>query len=107
LTYFYFTVCYAKAIYDYEACEDEELSFNEGDIIMVTSQMVDDDDGWWEGVLEGRKGVFPSIVVEETTPPVDQPVPRMRAQTDQFASYRHTESVGNAGRSYSMVNNHS
>ena len=57
------------------------MSFSEGDVIMVTSTQVDDDDGWWEGVLNGKKGVFPSIVVEETTPPVDQPVPRQRAQT--------------------------
>lgn len=58
-------VCYAKAIYDYDAMEDEELSFKEGDVIMVTSREVDDDDGWWEGVLKDKQGVFPSIVVEE------------------------------------------
>ena len=98
-------VCYAKAVYDYEACEDEELSFSEGDIIMVTSCQVDDDDGWWEGVLNGKKGVFPSIVVEETTPPADRPVPRQRAQTDQFNYGRSgVGSVADAGRTYSMIN---
>lgn len=99
-------MCYAKAIYDYEACEDEELSFNDGDVIMVTSRRVDDDEGWWEGVLDGKKGVFPSIVVEETSPPVDQPVPRQRAQTDQF-NYGRTAgagSVAQTGRTYSMIN---
>lgn len=103
---FIFTVCYAKAVYDYEACEDEELSFSEGDVIMVTSTQVDDDDGWWEGVLNGKKGVFPSIVVEETTPPVDKPVPRQRAQTDQF-NYGRGGGGGapaDAGRTYSMIN---
>lgn len=61
-------ICYARAIYDYEACDDEELGFREGDLIMVTSKEVDDgDDGWWEGVLNGTKGVFPKIVVEETS----------------------------------------
>ena len=62
-------VCFAKAIYDYDAIEDEELTFQEGDIIMITSKMVDDDDGWWEGVLNGSRGVFPSLLVEETKPP--------------------------------------
>jgi len=98
-------VCYAKAVYDYDACEDEELSFKEGDVIMVTSQEVDDDDGWWEGVLNGKRGVFPSIVVEETTPPVDVPVARQRAQTDQYNSstYNHG-TTGDVGRTYSMIN---
>ena len=57
-------VCYAKALYDYDACEDEELSFKEGDVIRVISKVVDDDDGWWMGIYEDRKGVFPNIVVE-------------------------------------------
>ena len=72
---------------------------------MVTSTQVDDDDGWWEGVLNGKKGVFPSIVVEETTPPVDQPVPRQRAQTDQFNHGRGGGGTpADAGRTYSMIN---
>lgn len=62
-------VCFAKAIYDYDAVESEELSFHEGDIITVTSKMVDDDDGWWEGSVNGASGVFPSLLVEETKPP--------------------------------------
>lgn len=70
---------------------------------MVTSTQVDDDDGWWEGVLNGKKGVFPSIVVEETTPPVDQPVPRQRAQTDQY-NYGRGGVTADTGRTYSMIN---
>lgn len=57
-------ICYAKALYDYDACEEEELSFKEGDFIKVISQQVDDDDGWWIGIYEDRKGIFPNIVVE-------------------------------------------
>ena len=61
-----FLVCLAKAIYDYEACSDEELSFPEGAIINVITK--DDngvDDGWWKGELNGKIGVFPGLVVEE------------------------------------------
>lgn len=58
------SVCYVRAIYDYEGCTEEELSFVEGDIIAIVSKE-DDEDGWWEGMLNGEKGVFPNIVVEE------------------------------------------
>jgi len=56
----------ARALYLYEALDDEQLSFPEGAIISVLEK--DDngvDDGWWKGELNGQVGVFPSIVVEE------------------------------------------
>ncbi|CAK8686391.1 unnamed protein product [Clavelina lepadiformis] len=59
-------VCLAKAIYEYEACSNEELGFPEGAIINILTK--DDngvDDGWWKGELNGKIGVFPGLVVEE------------------------------------------
>nr|XP_009857655.1 F-BAR and double SH3 domains protein 2 isoform X2 [Ciona intestinalis] len=59
-------ICLAKAIYEYEACSEEELSFPEGAIISIISK--DDngiDDGWWKGELNGKIGVFPGLVVED------------------------------------------
>ena len=87
-----FPVCYAKAIYDYEACEDEELTFDEGEIILVTNKIVDDDDGWWEGILNGKRGVFPSIVVEEMKTNDDINVladnrPRLNTSVDHSATF--------------------
>jgi len=56
----------AKAIYEYEAANDEELSIPENAIINVLSKNDNGvDDGWWKGELNGRIGVFPGIVVEE------------------------------------------
>ena len=54
-----------RAIYEYTAQYDEELSFPEGAIIELT-RMDDNnvDDGWWEGRYNGKVGVFPSVVVE-------------------------------------------
>eukprot|EP01114_Cavostelium_apophysatum_P017619 TRINITY_DN5287_c0_g1_i1.p1 TRINITY_DN5287_c0_g1~~TRINITY_DN5287_c0_g1_i1.p1 ORF type:complete len:1075 (+),score=218.43 TRINITY_DN5287_c0_g1_i1:219-3443(+) len=49
-----------KANYAYEAEEPNELSFTEGDIINVTKE---DSSGWWEGTLDGKKGVFPAVYV--------------------------------------------
>ena len=53
----------AIAEYDYEAGEDNELTFEEGDVI-VNIDFVDDD--WWLGELQktGQKGLFPSNYVE-------------------------------------------
>ena len=57
---------WARALYDYMAISDEELSFQEGMLIKIIRK--DDngvDDGYWEGELNGKVGVFPSLVVEE------------------------------------------
>merc|ERR1711974_2401 len=49
------------AIYDYSADKDDELSFNEGATIYVLKK---NDDGWWEGVMNGVTGLFPGNYVE-------------------------------------------
>ncbi|KAL1434794.1 hypothetical protein MTO96_001689 [Rhipicephalus appendiculatus] len=57
---------YCRAIYDYEATCDDELGFEEGQVIRILRTVVHDgvDDGWWEGELDGRTGIFPSLMVE-------------------------------------------
>ncbi|CAK7202180.1 actin binding protein [Sporothrix eucalyptigena] len=52
---------WAYAQYDYEAGEDNELSFPEG--AKVTDIEFPDDD-WWFGHYEGQSGLFPSNYVE-------------------------------------------
>nr|KAG5703762.1 hypothetical protein BaRGS_009560 [Batillaria attramentaria] len=49
------------AIYDYEADKEDELSFAENSVIYVIRK---NDDGWWEGVMDGIAGLFPSNYVE-------------------------------------------
>jgi formin-binding protein 1 len=44
----------ARGQYDYEATNETELSFNEGDILTITDQ---DDSGWWFATLGDRSGV--------------------------------------------------
>lgn len=51
------------AIYDYNADKEDELTFQEGQIIYVLKK---NDDGWWEGVMEGITGLFPGNYVEQT-----------------------------------------
>ncbi|RWS29386.1 Abl interactor 1-like protein [Leptotrombidium deliense] len=49
------------AIYDYTASRDDELSFSENSVIYVIKK---NDDGWYEGVLDGITGLFPGNYVE-------------------------------------------
>jgi hypothetical protein len=48
----------AVAIYDYEASEENELTFPDGAIIEDV-QFPDDD--WWHGHYNGKEGLFVSI----------------------------------------------
>ena len=60
---------WARAIYDYDATCEDELSFQEGQLIRITSTEHNGvDDGWWEGEVNGTFGTFPSLVVEELLP---------------------------------------
>lgn len=61
---------WVKALYDYYGTCDEELTFQEGQVIQILRKELHDnvDDGWWEGELNGKIGVFPSLVVEELEP---------------------------------------
>jgi len=52
----------ARALYDYDADDDSEISFLPGDLITEIDMF---DEGWWIGVgPDGRKGMFPANYVE-------------------------------------------
>ncbi|XP_027018157.2 drebrin-like protein B isoform X2 [Tachysurus fulvidraco] len=53
---------HAKALYDYQAADDTELTFDPGDIITVVEMA---DEGWWHGYGPGGNyGMFPANYVE-------------------------------------------
>ena len=72
----------ARAIYDYEARASDELSFKRHDIIEVLGQD-EEDDGWYIGVLNGKKGLFPNNYVQfqEAAAKVEPPVAKQPAPT--------------------------
>ncbi|KAJ9111801.1 hypothetical protein QFC22_006460 [Naganishia vaughanmartiniae] len=80
----------AKAEYDYQAAEDNEVSFAENDIL---TQIEQTDEAWWTGTNpQGQRGLFPANYVtllegdagavepeqeEEEAPPAAPPAPPM------------------------------
>ncbi|KAG5466783.1 hypothetical protein LSCM1_00960 [Leishmania martiniquensis] len=60
-----------QASFDFTGRQPHELSFEAGDIIQVHRRW---NDGWWEGSLRGRRGIFPSNYtipnITTTAPPL-------------------------------------
>ncbi|XP_048512969.1 intersectin-2 isoform X5 [Athalia rosae] len=56
---------YYIALYPYASTETGDLSFNQGEIMMVTKKEGD----WWTGVIGDRVGIFPSNYVEKCDNP--------------------------------------
>ncbi|KAI4227835.1 MAG: hypothetical protein L6R36_002129 [Xanthoria steineri] len=59
---------YVRALYDYEADDRTSLSFRQGDIIQVLTRL---ESGWWDGVIHGVRGWFPSNYCAFASPPED------------------------------------
>ena len=49
----------AEACYDYDAQDEDELTFVTGDVIEVIDKCPSADEGWWMGRLKGRAGLVP------------------------------------------------
>ncbi|KAK5629752.1 hypothetical protein RRF57_005467 [Xylaria bambusicola] len=63
---------FVRALYDYEADDRTSLSFHEGDVIQVITQL---ESGWWDGVINGVRGWFPSNYCQIITNPDEMPDP--------------------------------
>ncbi|XP_065840132.1 nostrin-like [Oscarella lobularis] len=55
-------LCQCEAAYDYQAQEADELTIAPGDVINVYEKQ---EDGWWQGELNGTVGIFPASYVTE------------------------------------------
>ncbi|CUS15462.1 unnamed protein product [Tuber aestivum] len=48
---------YVRALYNYASEDPTSLSFNQGDVIQVITQL---ESGWWDGIVHDQRGWFPS-----------------------------------------------
>jgi son of sevenless-like protein len=97
---------YVKALYDYDADDRTSLSFRQGDIIQVITQL---ESGWWDGVINGVRGWFPSnycTVVQRPSEQLDDDRDRDRDRDRVDAPDDHdTQSLG--GTDYTNSDNES
>lgn len=56
---------YYVALYQYASTETGDLSFNQGEVILVIKKEGD----WWTGCIGDRTGIFPSNYVEKCDAP--------------------------------------
>ncbi|XP_051951880.1 intersectin-2a isoform X1 [Xyrauchen texanus] len=57
-------VCQVIAMYDYKAANEDEMSFQKGQLITVHNK---DNPDWWKGEVGGVVGLFPTNYVKMTT----------------------------------------
>jgi son of sevenless-like protein len=60
---------YVKALYDYDADDRTSLSFRQGEIIQVITQL---ESGWWDGVINNVRGWFPSNYCQLVNGPIEE-----------------------------------
>ncbi|XP_072404675.1 SH3 domain-containing protein 21 isoform X1 [Chiloscyllium punctatum] len=92
--------CY-KAAFDYTAWAEDELNLRKGDVILVLEKETGED-GWWEGYMDGKQGLFPDNYVvpyvEETEmrkdfPPGVKTDVDLSSKPDSMASVKNPEQI--------------
>lgn len=75
------------ALYTYESPQSGDLTFKEGDVILVSKR----DGEWWNGSIGNRTGVFPSNYVK----PKETDVRTLNTRGMNWSA-----AINNLGRSY-------
>lgn len=86
------------AVFEYEACGEDELSLRPGDVVEVLSRdsHVSGDEGWWTGKIDQRVGIFPSNYVSSG---VQGGGPELRARYPPPPAIQRKEARARAGGS--------
>jgi son of sevenless len=82
---------YVRALYDYDADDRTSLSFRQGDIIQVITQL---ESGWWDGVINGVRGWFPSNYCAVVAVPFEDGRSGLAGPTDSEAEESEEEYGG-------------
>ncbi|XP_069617613.1 SH3 domain-containing kinase-binding protein 1 isoform X1 [Ranitomeya imitator] len=88
---------YCKVLFPYEALNEDELTIREGDIVLVVSKDCVDV-GWWEGELNGRRGVFPDNFVKLLPPDYEKEIHRPKKPPPPSAPVPKPGAVGATDR---------
>uniref|UniRef100_A0AAQ5XAG4 Osteoclast-stimulating factor 1 n=1 Tax=Amphiprion ocellaris TaxID=80972 RepID=A0AAQ5XAG4_AMPOC len=81
-----------KAAFSYVPQHEDELELKIGDVIEVVAEV---EEGWWEGVLNGKTGMFPSNFTKEIL--IDSETPSLDTSQEELRSSRNSESQQSDG----------
>lgn len=94
---------YVRALYDYEADDRTSLSFHEGDVIQVITRL---ESGWWDGVINGVRGWFPSNYCQIITSPDELPEIEEGGDTEQLEEENEEQDVYDEGLDDDELSDH-
>lgn len=88
---------YCKVLFPYEALNEDELTIREGDIVLVINKDCVDV-GWWEGEVNGRRGVFPDNFIKLLPPDFEKEIHRPKKPPPPSAPVAKPGIVGASDR---------
>ncbi|XP_041439548.1 SH3 domain-containing kinase-binding protein 1 isoform X3 [Xenopus laevis] len=95
---------YCKVLFPYEAMNEDELAIREGDIVTVLNKECVDV-GWWEGEINGKKGVFPDNFVKLLPPDFEKELHRPKKPPPPSAPVAKSGTSG-GGKSIQITSTH-
>ncbi|KAL4233124.1 SH3-domain kinase binding protein 1 [Mactra antiquata] len=85
----------AKVVFSYDPENDDELKLEVGEMLDVLKQ---EEEGWWEGINNGKQGMFPSnfveIVEESSETPAEAPDTKIENTEEHLIKGKKVQGIG-------------